>query len=452
MCAPTNKAISLLALRFLDTIAEARINIVLVGDDKKLLEESGGRNSPLNPFFVYRWSYVIGEEYTKIRNYCSAKKEPKEPKLTAERMWKRSIILRDRLFSCLLDLPKEFKCQVGQLCNTLEKCAEGTAFRNQGVELVKSILHFLSDLPQDHVRTQILNSAHVIFSTLCSAGGSAMLKMTTPVDSLIVDEAAAATEPEMCIAFSHGPSKLLVVGDPKQLPATVISKRATQLGLSLSPHERLMYGCAYPFSILNVQYRMHPAISQFPSSHFYKSRVKNGANVVGPSHHAKASLLTEAPYVFWQVRGADSENEAGSRFNLLEVDAVISLVEDLRNSHSVDWCNNSDRFRIITFYQAQVSRLRKGLIDVNMKDVLVSTVDASQGCEADVVIVSFVRSGNTAGFLVDDRRMNVALTRARHQLVCVGNVEGFASMKNADTLRRLSRDARSRKAIVRSAV
>jgi superfamily I DNA and/or RNA helicase len=88
----------------------------------------------------------------------------------------------------------------------------------------------------------------------------------------------------------------------------------------------------------------------------------------------------------------------------------------------------------------------------------VATVDSSQGCEADTVIVSFVRSPNTknagnemirhtAGFLTDDRRMNVALTRAKYQLVCVGNIHGMVRMEGAVTLQELSANARDREVI-----
>jgi superfamily I DNA and/or RNA helicase len=65
-------------------------------------------------------------------------------------------------------------------------------------------------------------------------------------------------------------------------------------------------------------------------------------------------------------------------------------------------------------------------------------VDASQGTEADIILVSFVRSqaaggkGRT-GFLSDDRRLNVALTRARHQLICCGNARMFSAL-NGETL------------------
>ena len=88
--------------------------------------------------------------------------------------------------------------------------------------------------------------------------------------------------------------------------------------------------------------------------------------------------------------------------------------------------NTVDRIRVITFYQAQVSMIRKCLFQRKVRGVVVATVDSSQGCEADIVIVSFVRSQkkcgpkykqektNKVGFLSDDRRMNVAITRGKY--------------------------------------
>ena len=112
---------------------------------------------------------------------------------------------------------------------------------------------------------------------------------------------------------------------------------------------------------------------------------------------------------------------------------MVDIVRTIRDSSSSfhnsksPW-DSPDRLRIITFYQGQVECIKKLLYRHGLGRVLVATVDSSQGCEADIVIVSFVRSnsrqGNaqyTTGFLTDDRRMNVALTRAKYQLVCIGN-------------------------------
>lgn len=91
--------------------------------------------------------------------------------------------------------------------------------------------------------------------------------------------------------------------------------------------------------------------------------------------------------------------------------------------------NSAERVRVITFYSEQVAEIKRMLMKANLSGVTVATVDSSQGSEADLVIVSFVRSNglnqhDSVGFLSDDRRLNVALTRARYQLVCVGNIHG----------------------------
>jgi hypothetical protein len=113
------------------------------------------------------------------------------------------------------------------------------------------------------------------------------------------------------------------------------------------------------------------------------------------------------------------------------------------SSSSTLWCS-PDRLRVITFYQAQVVLVQRCLEERGLgRSVQVATVDSSQGCEADIVLISFVRTKN-AGFLTDDRRLNVALTRARYQLVCVGHGASLAAHRNAPALQRLVADADER--------
>lgn len=106
--------------------------------------------------------------------------------------------------------------------------------------------------------------------------------------------------------------------------------------------------------------------------------------------------------------------------------------------------------RIITFYRGQVALLKKKLAQKEMEGILVGTVDAPQGCEADVVIISFVRSGASARFLTDNRRMNVSLTQAKHQLICIGNISQFPFMKDADTLHSLANNTTARNVVVKA--
>ena len=145
---------------------------------------------------------------------------------------------------------------------------------------VSSLLATIRDWKKEAIWHQLLSSARVVFCTLASAGAAVLKKSNFVADDLIVDEAAAATEPELSIPFGFHPRRLLAVGDPRQLPAMVGSQRAEKLGLGVSLHERLMYDCEYPHIMLNVQYRMRPELSQFPGQHFYEGKIVNGPNVI----------------------------------------------------------------------------------------------------------------------------------------------------------------------------
>jgi superfamily I DNA and/or RNA helicase len=150
--------------------------------------------------------------------------------------------------------------------------------------------------------------------------------------------------------------------------------------------------------------------------------------------------LDGKPFSFLQVDGNEIQIPGGSYHNHAEAAAVVNLIYQIResagrNPTTRDKWHDADRLRVITFYKAQVSLLQKKCRAAFGPHVVVGTVDSSQGCESDIVIVSFVRSNNDgevsrvnqAGFLTDNRRVNVALTRAKHQLICVGNAKGFAN-------------------------
>ena len=110
---------------------------------------------------------------------------------------------------------------------------------------------------------------------------------------------------------------------------------------------------------------------------------------------------------------------------------------------------------IITFYAAQVAAIKKSLSKVGSelgaahKAIKVMSIDGFQGSEADLIIVSFVRSNSTStvGFVSDFQRLNVSLTRAKHSLVLVGCAETLKSSDSSD-LRQLVHDAVTRNRII----
>ena len=335
---------------------------------------------------------------------------------------------------------------------------------------------------------ELLASAVIVFCTLNTAG-SALMKRNRKFDDWIVDEAAAATEPELLIPLHLNPLRLLVVGDPKQLPASVSSPVSEQWGLGRSLHERLTVDLGRSQTMLDVQYRMKPEIAEFPSQQFYNGRLANGENVKDTNYGSfldfhkplvefvngafrdvageanvfdgKSSsgdlLETTPPFCFFQVNGKEQQSHTGSSYNTEEAVALVTLLKIIRSRHQQGrgehplWCS-PDKIRVITFYSAQVVIIRQMLLREGLQGVLVATVDSSQGCEADVVVLSFVRTNN-AGFLKDDRRLNVALTRARHKLFCLGNIaestwaSGFSAGASSRTLTNLVHEVRTRECL-----
>lgn len=277
----------------------------------------------------------------------------------------------------------------------------------------------------------LLHNADVIFCTLSSAGKSEIKKMGN-VDDLIVDEAAACTESEILIPLCAKPSRMLLVGDPKQLPATVKSHDALKFGFARSLQERLMYHNDFPFILLDTQYRMKPSISLWPNAKFYDSKVKDGDNVKCASYGSHSNLLLEGqPYTWVQVMGKEERDPSGSTYNKKEAEAILAVILDwkAKNGISAACLASPDRIRVITFYKAQEKMINDTLAGHGL-NVTVSTVDAGQGCEADIVILSFVRGTmGTMGFIRDMKRLNVALTRAKYQLVCIGDIEAIAEIE-----------------------
>lgn len=400
---------------------------------------------------------VIIEDYRKIRNYFLPGNKGRG--WTPETLYKTAARLERRLNNSFAGLPKQVLELTSKVAAALMQLSQGGAAHDI-VDLTKKLEVELAAVPTDTVWRQLLANADIIFCTLASAGGL-VFKNTTRIDDLIVDEAAAATEPEVCIPFHLQPKRLLVVGDPLQLPATVLSRKAIELGLAKSLQERLMFDCEAEHVMLDVQYRMRPEISSFPSSRFYQSKLGNGENVQSPAYQSNMpclTLLNGRPYTYLQVAGVEEQGFGGSYRNPAEARVIVEMIVQLQSQAQGQrdagrWFA-ADRIRVITFYQAQVQLLKRLLREKNLGDkIVVATVDSSQGCEADIVFVSFVRSQgkdlNNAGFLTDDRRMNVSLTRARYQLICVGNAKSMLSLNGSanETLKLLAEDAQERQAI-----
>ena len=284
----------------------------------------------------------------------------------------------------------------------------------------------------------LIQSAELVFTTLSSASRNVLTRSDNPFATILIDEAAQACEVSCLQALQYNPRHVVLVGDPQQLPATVISRRAQQLQFGRSLFERLQdYGCG---SIrLTTQYRMHPEIRAFPSRRFYDNSLVDAAAVSARPAEAYHRDQFLRPFLFYDVVGneARSMGSGTSVRNVKEAEFVVALVRRLYGSippTSVD----KPSVAVVTPYRDQVHEVRRelGKCDAlpSPSAVKVGTVDGFQGQEADVVIISCVRSSGenhgrhvSTGFVADVRRMNVAITRAKRSLWIVGNASVLES-------------------------
>ncbi|GAQ79821.1 tRNA-splicing endonuclease positive effector [Klebsormidium nitens] len=282
------------------------------------------------------------------------------------------------------------------------------------------------------LETSCLQNAALVFCTVSCAGRSEM-RSAGRFDLALIDEAAQLVEAETAIILTGWPGlKLLVlVGDHLQLPATVTSRLAKEHRYDRSLFERLKEN-GHRSVLLNTQYRMHPEISRWPLGAFYGEQVQDGRNVTeGRYNQAYVSRLL-GPYAFIDAAEGREEKDPGgaSKCNRMEADLVLHLLRKLRSA--CEAAGVSADVGVITPYKRQVELLAGHVPAVTRGSqsgpgltVEVRSVDGFQGREKDVIIFSAVRANRAGviGFLGDERRLNVALTRAKFALWIVGDAQ-----------------------------
>ncbi|KAI5159786.1 regulator of nonsense transcripts 1 [Nematocida ausubeli] len=238
-----------------------------------------------------------------------------------------------------------------------------------------------------------MNGASLVFCTLSMAASMVVSKKA--FDVVIVDEVCQSIEPSSIIPLQQSVRRLVLVGDPKQLPPTIFSDSND---LSVSLFERLAETIT-PL-ILDTQYRMHSDISCFPNKTFYEGKLLDGV-----------VLESSVPMALVDTGGEQKRNRT-SLYNPREIDFIEDLLPYIMHKYK--------SIAIITPYKEQSIRLSENRKIIN-RQITVSTVDGFQGQEKDCIIVSTVRT-NGIGFLNDYRRMNVALTRAKYTVIILGCV------------------------------
>jgi predicted DNA helicase len=280
---------------------------------------------------------------------------------------------------------------------------------------------------------EILNSKQIICATNSFSGGDLLEEYVSLTkknfDVVVIDEATQAVEPSCLVPALFAP-KLILAGDHKQLPPTVLSENARALEYSL--FERLIHIYHADRSLmLDTQYRMNTKIMKFSNKYYYHNELLSG--IKNKDWILDEDFFGESPIVFIDSNSKDNKEmqkeHSHSYYNSHECTIAKHIVEIYSKVYS------PSSLGIITPYDAQVKELKK----VISSEIKVSSIDGFQGGEREIIIISFVRSNlkESIGFLKDSRRLNVALTRARKKLILIGDSKTLSSSEEYTELLKL---------------
>ncbi|KAF8002909.1 hypothetical protein HF325_002154 [Metschnikowia pulcherrima] len=257
--------------------------------------------------------------------------------------------------------------------------------------------------------------------------------------AVIMDEATQSAEYSSLIPLAFmNTEKVVFVGDQKQL-----SGHAELPEVAVSLFERVIANETYkPEMMLNMQYRMHPLISEFPRNTFYKDLLKDG--ITAADRQMKG--IPAEPVVFYDTHGEHQDLAtailarlklfANSMIDLVCVKGVnrskIGVISPYGGQRALlssifvkDAKINNKKEKVQMEKDFDALDLSENVTINTVAGISISSIDAFQGREKDVIILSCVRSNanKRIGFVADPRRMNVALTRAKYGMIIVGDVD-----------------------------
>ncbi len=331
--------------------------------------------------------------------------------------------------------------------------------RGEGFHQKVARLRERADEMEAGIRHALFDGARVVACTL--TGAASQLLSGRRYHTLFIDEAAQALEAACWVAIQKA-DRVILAGDHQQLPPTVKSVEALRGGLGRTLLQHLAETKPEAVCLLRVQYRMNETLMRFSSEWFY------GGQLVAALSVRHRSLLDEldTPLVWIDtdalaLEAADGGDEGAERYReeyacgsygrvnkdeaRLTLQTLRDYVARIGRRRLLD---EGTDFGVISPYRAQVQYLRALLrrddfLRPLRPRITVNTVDAFQGQERDVVIVSLVRANadGQIGFLSDLRRTNVAITRARCKLLILGSVSTLCRHAFYRRLHRACEDA-----------
>jgi AAA domain-containing protein len=279
---------------------------------------------------------------------------------------------------------------------------------------------------------EVVGRARVVMCTLTNAYLSPLMKAQR-FDVLIAEEAGMATLPALFLAACRCTDQAIMVGDPRQLPPIVHARdEVVQRAIGRSVFDVTIPDPARSdlVALLDIQYRMHPAIGELVGRLFYDGRLRHAADEAR-SH----AIAARAPYpgmpvvvVDTAARTACQRSARGaSRVNPASAELTAELA-------GVAVAGGAASVAVITPYAAQASGIQRQLAARRVAGVECATIHRFQGRECDVVILDLVDAAPMRpGLLLSGgprsdaaQLLNVSLSRARGKLILVADVGYFA--------------------------
>lgn len=269
---------------------------------------------------------------------------------------------------------------------------------------------------EDRLVDNIIESSQVVLSTLIGLSTSKLDDIR--FDTVIIDEVSQALDPECWNAILRA-KRVFLVGDHMQLPPTVKSQEARNLGLETTLLDKLSQHVKHSY-LLREQYRMNDHLLAFSNQEFYDNQLKAASTMnqqyIGPPQEA-VTLIDTTGCGFEEA----IDKKSLSKYNEGEFFILREHIYKYKSKYE------TSSIGIISPYSAQVKFLKteieKDDVFKNL-DITINTIDGFQGQERDVIFLSLVRNNLSAeiGFLKDYRRLNVAITRAKKKIIIIGDV------------------------------
>jgi len=279
-----------------------------------------------------------------------------------------------------------------------------------------------------------IQNAEVILSTMTNVYISSLLDGER-FDVVVVEEAGMAVLPTLFYCATLSKEKIIIVGDPRQLPPIVQSDaKYVQKAMGRNIFEITVpeTGSSDFVVMLDTQYRMHPVIGDLVSYLFYNNALKN-SKITGE----RDQISDKEPYPAAPLVVVDSKNQTTcqvregsfSRFNERTAECCLSMAKEAVRS-------GIESVAIITPYVAQARLIDRLLKNYTREAQIIEckTVHRYQGGERDLVILDTVDAPPLSpGILLAGRQpnssaenlINVAISRARGKLIIVADVGYF---------------------------